>query len=406
MKIYKDLIAVILAGGIGSRSAIFNGKNPKPLTPFFGFCPLDLIVTLLLQCDHIKDISIMLEYMANHMNYYIQDTYRHVNINKPVLPIFSEEGLNGGTLGALANYLKFYRSTIDDEQDILILSGDHIHGLDFTDMILRHRENCSDITIATRQIPSKDAYQFGVLETNNQNEVLSFVEKPQVTPTTPKSTINLGIFIIKAKSLRELLTYNLDLDFSRHAIPKAVSLPSMKVSAFPFEGSWADVGTPLGYYQTIMDNDNILKDVQALVKDGMISKHSDFWPQRTQNTQILGSHTKYHGSSTFQNAIIKDSVIHKGCCVIDSEVQDCVLMPGSIVINGSKLKQTLVGVDSVASGIELNMNTPRTKGKISPLFFDNEGNLFPFINDINIIPAYWNNTKSKYQEIKNKYLAF
>ncbi|MBA3532840.1 MAG: NTP transferase domain-containing protein, partial [Ardenticatenales bacterium] len=251
------VVAMIMAGGEGTRLTVLSDKRAKPSVPFAG--KFRIIDFTLSNCVNsaIFDVAVLTQYRPHSLN-------AHIGIGRP----WDLDRTRGG-VRLLQPYqgrghLEWYRGTADavlqnlgyiDERradTVVILSGDHIYKMDYRHMLAYHQEKDSDLTVAVMNVPLEETDRFGIMTTNRVARVTEFHEKPKARD---KGTLaSMGIYIFRAEALRQRLLEgaqaNADLDFGKHVIPTMIQMD--KVFAYSFEGYWVDVGTVQAYWETSM----------------------------------------------------------------------------------------------------------------------------------------------------------
>jgi glucose-1-phosphate adenylyltransferase len=329
----KELIAMILAGGQGSRLGILTKKIAKPAVPFGG--KYRIIDFTLSNCSNsgIDTVGVLTQYQPLILN-------SHIGIGSPwdldrrnggvsLLPPFMEEhGGNWykGTANAIYQNIGF----VDyyEPEYVLILSGDHIYKMDYSKMLEYHKEKGADATIAVIEVPLNEASRFGIMNTRGENEIYEFDEKPK----NPKSNLaSMGIYIFNWKTLKKYLKEDeadksSNNDFGKNIIPNMLN-SGKKMYAYPFKGYWKDVGTVDSLWEANMD---LIKD------DNELNIHDTSWRIYSVNPMRP---PQYIGP----NADVKGSLVVEGCAIF-GEVKNSVLFPGVYIGKNSRV------VDSVIMG--------------------------------------------------------
>ena len=245
----KEVVAMILAGGQGSRLGVLTKNIAKPAVPFGG--KYRIIDFPLSNCSNsgIYTVGVLTQYKPLDLN-------NHIGIGDPwdldrrdggvsILPPYQEEKGGDwykGTANAIYQNIEFVDRY--DPEYVLILSGDHIYKMDYYKMLDFHKENNSDVTIAVIDVPIEEASRFGIMNTMADNSIYEFEEKPSI----PKSTnASMGIYIFNWSVLKRYLREDemdpkSDNDFGKNIIPSMLK-SGKKLMAYPFKGYWKDVGT-------------------------------------------------------------------------------------------------------------------------------------------------------------------
>lgn len=332
----KEMIAMILAGGQGSRLKLLTKNNAKPAVPFGG--KYRIIDFPLSNCANsgIDTVGVLIQYKPRILNSYL-------GIGRPwdldrnfggisLLPPFMQE--NGGFwYKGTANSIYQNIDFIDDydPEYVLILSGDHIYKMDYNKMLGYHKEKKSDATIAVIDVSIEEASRFGIMNVKEDYKIYEFEEKPK----NPKSTLaSMGIYIFNWKELKKILIEdekdeNSSNDFGKDIIPKLLN-KGKKLIAYPFEGYWKDVGTIESLWEANMDLLNPRKKFDIFDNNWKIYSQPQNKP-----SQVIG-----------EDVIIKNSLITEGC-VINGTVENSVLFSGVIVEKGAIVKDSVIMCNSV-----------------------------------------------------------
>ncbi|MED4016051.1 MULTISPECIES: glucose-1-phosphate adenylyltransferase [Sutcliffiella] len=335
MKMKKSCVAMLLAGGKGSRLSSLTKQIAKPAVPFGG--KYRIIDFTLSNCTNsgIDTVGILTQYQPLELHSYIGigsawDLDRR-NGGVTVLPPYSESaGVKWytGTASAIyqnMNYLKQY-----DPEYVLILSGDHIYKMDYAEMLDFHIEKNADVSISVIEVPWEEASRFGIMNTNDQQEVIEFDEKP----AQPKSNLaSMGIYIFKWSILKEYLEMDdrnpeSSHDFGKDVIPLLLE-EKKKLVAYPFKGYWKDVGTVKSLWEANMD----------LLEDGCgLNLFDHDWRiysvNPNQPPQFIASYAE-----------VNDSLVNEGC-FIEGKVDHSVLFQGVTLGKNSIVRSSVIMPDA------------------------------------------------------------
>lgn len=333
----NNMLAMILAGGRGSRLHDLTNKVAKPAVSYGG--KYRIVDFPLSNCANsgIDIVGVLTQYESILLNSYVAAGGRWGLDAKDsgvfVLPPREKADANldvyRGTADAISQNIDFIDAY--DPEYVLILSGDHIYKMDYSDMLANHREREADATIAVIEVPLKEASRFGIMNTNDTGRIVEFEEKPPV----PKSNLaSMGIYIFNWKLLRQLLVEDMAKDNSSHDFGKDI-IPTLLGSggnlyAYKFKGYWKDVGTIDSLWEANMD---LLDDNNEL------DLGDSAWKIYTQDVTTL---PHYIGA----DADIKRAFITQGC-VIEGEVKNSVLFTGVKVGAGAKVLDTVLMPDVV-----------------------------------------------------------
>jgi glucose-1-phosphate adenylyltransferase len=328
-------LAMILAGGAGSRLSVLTQKRAKPAVPFAG--KYRIIDFTLSNCVNsgVFTAGICTQYRPRSLNDHIR-AGRPWDLNRTIGGITLLQpyvGLHGaswyqGTADAIYQNLDFIRHHRPDA--VLILGGDHIYKMDYDVMVAFHLDHGADLTIATLRVAPEDAPRFGILETDKEYKVIGFQEKPSQSRGTLGS---MGIYAFNSTVLDQVLRADharagSQHDFGGDIIPHMVK--THRVYAFPYRGYWVDVGTIEAYWQAHMDLLVEKPRLDLLGRDWIIHTRSEERPP----------------VSIRKNSIITQSLITDGC-VIEGTVEHSVLSPGVRVRQGAVVCHSVVMTDAV-----------------------------------------------------------
>ncbi|WP_462411220.1 glucose-1-phosphate adenylyltransferase [Neobacillus sp. Marseille-QA0830] len=332
----KKCVAMLLAGGKGSRLNILTRDLAKPAVPFGG--KYRIIDFTLSNCSNsgLDTVGVLTQYQPLLLNSYIGigstwDLDRK-NGGVTVLPPYSESSevkWYTGTASAIyqnLNYLKQYQPDY-----VLILSGDHIYKMNYETMLEYHIEKKADVTISLIEVPWMEASRFGIMNTNEEMRITEFEEKP----ANPKNNLaSMGIYIFSWNILKEYLEMDARNPDSSHDFGKDV-IPSLldqnkKLFAYPFKGYWKDVGTVQSLWEANMD---------LLNEDCELDLFDPSW-------KIYSVNPNQPPQYISPNAIVSESLINEGC-TIDGEIDHSVLFQGVVVGKGSLIKDSVIMPDSI-----------------------------------------------------------
>jgi glucose-1-phosphate adenylyltransferase len=255
----KKCVAMLLAGGQGSRLGVLTKNTAKPAVPFGG--KYRIIDFPLSNCTNsgIDTIGVLTQYKPLKLNSYIGigqpwDLDR-LNGGVTILPPYMKQSVGewySGTANAICQNMEFIETY--DPEYVLILSGDQIYKMDYNAMLKYHEEKDADVTIAILEVPWEDAGRFGIMNTDEDEKVYEFVEKPK-NPISNKAS--MGIYIFNWKKLRQYLIDDMNTagshnDFGKDIIPKMLK-DGERMFAYPFKGYWRDVGTIQSLWEANMD---------------------------------------------------------------------------------------------------------------------------------------------------------
>lgn len=327
----KDMIAMILAGGQGSRLGTLTKKLAKPAVPFGG--KYRIIDFTLSNCSNsgIDTVGVLTQYRPQVLNSHIGigipwDLDRNKGGVSLLPPYMSQTG--GSWYKGTANAIYQNRQYIDsyDPEYVLILSGDHIYKMDYSKMLKFHKDKGADATIAVIEVPFDEASRFGIMNTNDDASIYEFEEKPK----HPKNNLaSMGIYIFNWKTLKKFLQddeANKDSsnDFGKDIIPSMLKEDN-KLYAYPFKGYWKDVGTIESFWESNMD---LLDETNTLNIFDSSWKIYSVNPSRPP--QYVGN-----------ESIVKNSLLVEGCVVLGN-VFNSVLFPSVSIGKNSKITNSVI----------------------------------------------------------------
>ncbi len=328
----KEVVAMLLAGGQGSRLGVLTKKIAKPAVPFGG--KYRIIDFPLSNCANsgIEAVGVLTQYQPLVLNEYIGNgqPWELDGMNSGVTCLSPYESKKGSEwYSGTANAIYQNISYIDryNPEYVVVLSGDHIYKMDYADMIKFHKEHDAACTIAVIDVSLEEASRFGILNTNEDGSIYEFEEKP----AHPKSTnASMGIYVFSWKELRKYLIEDAENENSSNDFGKDV-LPAMlnageRMFAYPFEGYWKDVGTVESLWDANMDllDPNLKLDLRDIY-----SKNPMFPPHYVSET-----------------ATIKNSNISDGC-IVEGEVENSILFPGVKIEKGAKVDYSIIMPNTV-----------------------------------------------------------
>ncbi len=351
----KKCVAMLLAGGQGSRLYALTNNMAKPAVSFGG--KYRIIDFPLSNCVNsgIDTVGVLTQYQPLVLNKYIGNgqpwdldrTFGGVYILPPYQGKNSSDWYKG-TANAIYQNLHFLKQY--DPDYVLVLSGDHIYKMNYATMLNYHILNDADCTIAAIEVPMEQASRFGILNTNPDGSIYEFEEKPK----QPKSNLaSMGIYIFSAKKLYQYLTEdskdpNSDNDFGKNILPTMLA-SGEKMMAYKFEGYWKDVGTIDSLYEANMDllGDNPVFDIgdsswKIQSRSPLAPPHFVGEGAKTDNSIIMSGCEVY---GTVENSVLSsDVVIGKGAVVKNSIIMSDVIIDDCAIVEYSIVDEnTIIG---------------------------------------------------------------
>ncbi len=356
----KECVAMLLAGGQGSRLYALTHDMAKPAVPYGG--KYRIIDFPLSNCINsgIDTVGVLTQYQPLVLNDYIGNgqpwdldkQYGGAHCLPPYQTALGAEWYKG-TANAIYQNIAFVDRY--DPEYVIILSGDHIYKMDYNKMLDFHKEKKADATIAVLDVPKEEASRFGIMTADENGFITEFEEKPK----NPKSTLaSMGIYIFTWKKLKQYLIENendetASKDFGKNIIPDMLNNKEVMV-AYPFEGYWKDVGTLDSLWEANMDllNPNIPIDL-----------YDPEWKMYSRNPimppQYIGPDAVVENSMITDGCVINGtidfSVIFEGVTIeAGATVTDSIIMPGSVIKSGAIVEYAIVGENCVVnSGVQI-----------------------------------------------------
>lgn len=369
-----EVVAMLLAGGQGSRLGVLTKSIAKPAVPYGG--NYRIIDFPLSNCVNsgIYTVGVLTQYQPLVLNDYLGNgqPWDLDRLNGGVHILSPYEAIGGaqwykGTANAIYQNITFIEKY--DPEYVVVLSGDHIYKMNYARMIDFHKKNNADCTIAVLEVPWEEASRFGILATDDDDRIFEFAEKP----AEPKSNkASMGVYVFSWDKLKKYLVEDeadpdSSNDFGKNIIPNMLN-DGQRMFAFPFKGYWKDVGTIDSLWEANLDIINPNVDLDLSDKSWRIYSRNPMAPP-----QYVG-----------KNAVIETSSIGEGCEVdgtVDysvvspnvtiengAEVRYSVIMPGATVKEGAKVYYSIIAEDAVieenaqVGEIPENLEDPSTWG--------------------------------------------
>ena len=371
----KRTIAMLLAGGQGSRLKVLTQNTAKPAVPFGG--KYRIIDFPLSNCVNsgIDTVGILTQYQPLELNEYIGNG-QPWGLNKSqstamVLPPYERHDKKSGWYKGTANAIYQNIAFIEryDPEYVVILSGDHIYKMDYAAMVNFHEQSGAACTIAVREVPLEEASRFGILNTNPDGSIYEFEEKPK----QPKSTnASMGIYVFNWPILREFLLADEEdpessNDFGKNIIPNLLSA-GHKMMAYTFNGYWKDVGTIDSLWEANMEL--LGKDPEFNIrgdeKSRIYARNNALPSSYIDAAAVTANCFIAEGSEVY--GTVRHSIISTGCTIGEGAlVEDSVVMPGAVIESGAIVRHAILGENSkVCRGAVVGgAFAPKEKKKIS-----------------------------------------
>ena len=358
--IKKEMIAMLLAGGQGSRLGVLTSKVAKPAVAFGG--KYRIIDFPLSNCINsgIDTVGVLTQYQPLRLNSHIGigipwDLDRNVG-GVTVLPPYEKSTSSEwytGTANAIYQNLEYMEQY--NPEYVLILSGDHIYKMDYKIMLDYHKANNADITIAAMPVPIEEASRFGIVVTDSDNRITEFEEKP----ANPKSNLaSMGIYIFSWKVLKDALIKLKDqngCDCGKHVIPYCFE-NNKRIFAYEYNGYWKDVGTLSSYWEANMELVDIIPVFNLYEEFWKIYTKTDAIPPQYVSSDgfieksIIGDGAEIYGK-IFNSVIGSGVVIEEG-----AEVRDSIIMQDTVIGKNSKVYKSIIAEEvTIGDNVELGI---------------------------------------------------
>jgi glucose-1-phosphate adenylyltransferase len=356
--VYRDVLAIVLAGGRGSRLEPLTRDRAKPAVPFGGiYRIIDFTLSNCINSD-IRKILVLTQYKATSLNRHLDQGWRFLSreLNEYIEVIPPQQRIAEmwyqGTADAI--YQNVYTIEKAAPRDTLILAGDHIYKMNYARMIDYHRDNRADLTIACQPVPRQQSREFGVIGVECDHRVTTFLEKPkdpQVMPDHPDKVLaSMGIYVFNTDVMYELLFQDAarkeasNHDFGHDIIPAMIAGGS-RVFAYPFRDEnrkeaayWRDVGTLDAYFQTTMDLIQI---------DPILNLYDQDWPIHTHQPPYPPP--KFVHTEGDRRGAAYNSIVCQGAIISGGQVYRSIVSPG-VRINSFALIEDAILFDGVDVG--------------------------------------------------------
>lgn len=337
------VVSIVLGGGRGTRLYPLTDQRSKPAVPIAGkYRLVDIPISNCLNSGYNK-IFVLTQYNSASLNKHIKNTYNFSVFSKGFIDILAAEQTNEGDRwfeGTADAVRRTQKNLVNVDYDyVLILSGDQLYQMDYAAMVDFHVKNGGEITIGTIPVEGKEATGFGILKSNENGDVTSFIEKPSAdllpdwTSEVPENLArqgrnflaSMGIYVFSKGVLSRLLAENPGMDFGKEIIPEAIG--KSKVLSYPFDSYWTDIGTIASFFEAnISLTDNI--PLFNLFGEPVFTR-----PRMLPPSKVSGS--------TLNNALLAD-----GCIILSDKVEQSVIGVRSRIGRGTVIKRTyMMGSD-------------------------------------------------------------
>jgi len=333
----KNIIAMLLAGGVGSRLNVLVSKRAKPALPFGAIYRIIDFTLSSIANSNIDVVGILTQYKPLSLMEHIDggrpwDLFGRTRLVEILPPKTGEEISDWykGTSDAIFQNIGFVED--HSPEFVLIVSGDHIYSMDYNEIIAIHRARDADATVSLIRVPQETVSHFGIAETDGTGRITDWVEKPK---TAKSNLASMGVYVFKREPLIRAITEaakDSGSDFAKDVIPRMMR--KQRVYGFIFDGYWRDVGTIHSYWQTNME----------MLDPGSELKIRD-WGIKT-NLSAKGEIGDRPPAFISRNANVVNSLIARGC-IIEGEVRNSILSPGVSVARKARVTDSVIFHDSM-----------------------------------------------------------
>lgn len=354
----KEIVAMLLAGGQGTRLQVLTKDMAKPAVPFGG--KYRIIDFPLSNCSNsgISTVGVLTQFMPLELNSYMGNgnpwDLDRVDGGLTILPPYTA-GKTGewykGTANAIYQNIKYIEQY--DPEYVLILSGDHIYKMNYNKMLDFHKEKEADLTVAHINVPLEEASRFGILNTNDDLQIIEFLEKPEHPISTKAS---MGIYIFNWKVLKEYLIRDeenpeSEKDFGKNIIPMLLE-ENRRIFAFPFAGYWKDVGTIESLWEANMDLIKRRDEFNISDKTWKV-----YYRHEGKLPQFIGDSAQVTDSmisdGTIVLGIVHESIVSSGVSIEkNAKVQGSIIMQNAVIEEGATVINSIIAEGTVVkSGV-------------------------------------------------------
>ncbi len=337
MRTYDNVMAVIMGGGQGTRLYPLTKERAKPAVPIVGkYRLIDVPISNCINSGILK-IAVLTQFNSVSLHRHISQTYNFDVFHTGWVQIWAaEQTLQAatwyqGTADAVRKQLNEIRSA--RVPYVMILAGDHLYRMDYSDMIQFHWDKKADVTVAVQPVSRADAPRLGILKRDRDERIESFAEKPS-EPSVLEDMVSqkgsekpffgsMGIYLFDYHVLQEILTKYTYEDFGKHVLPAAIS--EYSVYGYEYDGYWADIGTIRSFYET---------NLALASKDAPFSLIDEGWP--------IYTHPRFLPATQIENTYFEDTLVAEGCWIDNADIRGAVVGHRSQIRSGCKLKRTIM----------------------------------------------------------------
>ncbi|MTD38026.1 glucose-1-phosphate adenylyltransferase [Erwinia sp. CPCC 100877] len=348
-----EMLAMILAGGQGTRLGKLTKNIAKPAVPFGGrYRIIDFTLSNCINSG-IKNVGVVTQYQPLELNHHIGNgaSWGLGGIDSSLTILQPYSGADGekwfeGTAHAIYQNISFIDQI--DPEHVLVLSGDHIYKMNYDKMLQAHIKNDAALTVAVIEVPMKDASRFGIMNTDENDRIIEFEEKPE----DPKNNLaSMGIYIFNWQHLKAVLVDNYAkdgqmLDFGKHVIPAYLEAGE-NVLAYRFKGYWKDVGTIDSLWEASMEFIGLNNELNMRDDSWRIFSRNRIFPPHYICAEATINHSLIV-DGCYVAGMINNSILSSGVRVgVGSMIENSVIMPGAKIGQNVTIKNAIVGENAV-----------------------------------------------------------
>jgi len=337
----QDVMAIVLCGGRGTRLDPLTRSETKPAVFIGGkYRLIDFSLSNCINSD-ITCIFVLTQFLSASLHDHIQRTYQFDIFSSGSVQILAAEQTQTdarwylGTADAVRRQIGHLLSR--DAEDVLIISGDHLYRMDYSELVRFHREKQADVSLVVLPVSAADAHRFGILQVTDEGRITAFQEKPQGTEALERLAsrhgdarsylASMGVYVFRVEALNRLLEECGGDDFGRHIIPAAID--TVRVYAFPFAGYWKDIGTVSAFYEA-----------------NLALTHSDPSLDLYDSNHPLYARSHNMPPSRIDGCRMERVVVADGCRLYGADIEECVIGLRSIIGPRSRLRRVvMMGAD-------------------------------------------------------------
>jgi len=361
MKKYREVVAVVMGGGRGTRLHPLTSERCKPAVPLGGkYRLVDIPISNCLNSG-VNRIFILSQFHTASLHRHIQNTYNLDQFGGGFVDILSAEQTDKtndwyqGTADAVRRNLKHLSN--EEHEYVLILSGDQLYRMDFMDIVNAHKASGAEVTLAAMPMPTSQVEGLGLMQVNDDLKIQRFAEKPKdpavieglamsevleaklgnPKPQEKRCLASMGIYVFNREALRQALDNDMT-DFGKEVIPSL--LGKKQLNAYAFEGYWEDIGTVRAFFETNLAISDELPPFDFFDEEAPIYTHNRALPP-----------------SKINRCVVDRAVIGDGCIIESSEITHCVISLRSFIRRGCVLQDVvMMGADNYETAVELSAN--------------------------------------------------